>query len=176
MPKYVATPLGSSYGSVAAINANLAAIETAFQNTVSRDGSTPNAMGASFDMNGNDILNVNNIQVNTLTIGGGTIQSALDAAVVAATAAAGASAAAASVSEANAHGSATNAATSAVNADASAVAAAASASSASSSASSATNAAALALSYTSFGFGGTLLDLGFVTDATIYFPTDLGVL
>lgn len=42
---------------VAEINANSALIETAMENTVSLDGTTPNSMTADFDMNGNDILN-----------------------------------------------------------------------------------------------------------------------
>ena len=43
---------------VNAINANNATIETAFDNTLSRDGTQPNAMGASLDMNSNRILNL----------------------------------------------------------------------------------------------------------------------
>lgn len=41
-----------------AINNNSSAIETAFDNTISRDGSSPNAMGGSLDMNNNQILNL----------------------------------------------------------------------------------------------------------------------
>lgn len=40
------------------INNNWAAITTAFNNTISRDGSSPNEMSASFDMNSNRILNL----------------------------------------------------------------------------------------------------------------------
>lgn len=61
MPKFTATPLASSYGSVSAINTNLTDIETAFQNTLSRDGSTPNQMEANLDMNGFAILNASNV-------------------------------------------------------------------------------------------------------------------
>lgn len=43
---------------VAAINNNNSAIETALENTLSRDGSTPNTMGADLDMNSNQILNL----------------------------------------------------------------------------------------------------------------------
>ncbi len=43
---------------VNAINANNAATIAAMNNTLSRDGTTPNPMGASLDMNGNDILNL----------------------------------------------------------------------------------------------------------------------
>jgi hypothetical protein len=40
------------------INANNALIETALENTLSRDGTSPNAMGANLDMNSNRILNL----------------------------------------------------------------------------------------------------------------------
>jgi hypothetical protein len=43
------------------VNANNALIETALENTLSRDGTTPNFMDANFDMNGYDILNVGNL-------------------------------------------------------------------------------------------------------------------
>lgn len=43
---------------VAAINANSSAIVLAMENTLSRDGSTPNTMEADLDMNGNQIINL----------------------------------------------------------------------------------------------------------------------
>ncbi len=43
---------------VAAVNANNALIEAALENTISRDGTTPNAMTADLDMNSNRILNL----------------------------------------------------------------------------------------------------------------------
>ena len=52
------TDVTSGFGTAAVINANNAAIEAAFDNTLSRDGSTPNQMEASFDMNSNRILNL----------------------------------------------------------------------------------------------------------------------
>lgn len=54
----------------AAINANLYRIQEAFDNTVSRDGSTPNHMLADFDMNSNDILNAGVIQTDQLLVRG----------------------------------------------------------------------------------------------------------
>lgn len=39
------------------INNNFALVETAIENTLSRDGSTPNSMGAQLDMNSNKIIN-----------------------------------------------------------------------------------------------------------------------
>lgn len=55
------------------INDNNAAIESAFENTLSRDGSTPNSMEADLDMNSNDLLNVNEITTNTLTLSGNRV-------------------------------------------------------------------------------------------------------
>lgn len=43
---------------VAAINANNAKIVTAIDNTLSRDGTSPNTMGSSLDMNSNRIINL----------------------------------------------------------------------------------------------------------------------
>lgn len=43
---------------VGAINSNNTLIETAIDNTLSRDGSTPNQMGAQLDMNSNRIINL----------------------------------------------------------------------------------------------------------------------
>lgn len=54
------------------INTNFEAIQTALQDAISRSGATPNTMSADLDMNGNDILNVNAIQVEALTINGET--------------------------------------------------------------------------------------------------------
>lgn len=43
---------------VNAINANNAILTTAMDNTLSRDGTSPNQMGANLDMNSNQILNL----------------------------------------------------------------------------------------------------------------------
>jgi len=50
--------LQNENSAVANINANNTAIETALENTLSRDGTAPNQMGANFDMNSNRILNL----------------------------------------------------------------------------------------------------------------------
>lgn len=56
--------------SVPTINANNDRIEEALQNTLSRDGSTPNQMQADIDLNGNDLLNVRDLNVvRNLSIG-----------------------------------------------------------------------------------------------------------
>lgn len=84
----------------AAINSNYDKIEAAFNNTLSLDGSTPNAMSADFDMDGNDILNVGTIQATNIAIEGVDFNGSVAAAQAAATAAA-ASATAAATSESN---------------------------------------------------------------------------
>lgn len=48
----------SETSKVTAINANSAAIEAALENTLSRDGTTPNEMESDLDMNSNRILNL----------------------------------------------------------------------------------------------------------------------
>lgn len=48
------------------INNNNDLIETAFDNTFSRDGSTPNQMEADIDLNGNGLLNIGNISLNNI--------------------------------------------------------------------------------------------------------------
>ncbi len=48
---------------VTSLNNNNQKIEDAFENTLSRDGSTPNTMEADLDLNSNDVINVNEIGV-----------------------------------------------------------------------------------------------------------------
>lgn len=58
MAKLTLATLTSAYQAVPALNANNDLIEAAFENTLSRDGTTPNTMGAALDMNSNRILNL----------------------------------------------------------------------------------------------------------------------
>lgn len=58
MPKVVLNTISSGYGSVDALNDNFDIIEEGFDNTLSRDGSSPNEMAASLDMSGNHIINL----------------------------------------------------------------------------------------------------------------------
>ena len=51
----------SGFASITSLNANFVALRDAFDNTLSRDGSSPNTMSADIDLNGNDITNVNTI-------------------------------------------------------------------------------------------------------------------
>ena len=57
----------SGFASITSLNANFVALRDAFDNTVSRDGSSPNTMSADLDLNGNDITNVNTITDSTGT-------------------------------------------------------------------------------------------------------------
>jgi hypothetical protein len=58
------TTLTSGYASNTQLNNNFSELRDAFDNTLSLDGSTPNAMQADFDMNGYNILNADGIYVN----------------------------------------------------------------------------------------------------------------
>lgn len=53
--------LANTLSAKAALNDNFDKIEAAFDNTLSRDGSTPNQMEADIDLNSNDLLNVDRI-------------------------------------------------------------------------------------------------------------------
>ncbi len=57
MAKLTLTPITSAYQAITALNANNALIEAAMENTLSRDGTTPNTMSANLDINSYKILN-----------------------------------------------------------------------------------------------------------------------
>ncbi len=59
---------GAEASAIATINANGTLIEAALENTLSRDGTTPNTMAADIDMDGNDLLNIGtiNLQIGNL--------------------------------------------------------------------------------------------------------------
>lgn len=145
------TTIATGYYSRQALNANFENLQTGFDNTLSLDGSTPNAMSADLDMNGNSISNASSITINGEDVVATTAaallaaQTSLAAAQTAETNAE-ASEVASALSETNAATSETNASSSATAANTSAVNAATSEtnSSASASASSASAAAALA--------------------------------
>jgi hypothetical protein len=59
------TDLSNETSVVNNINNNNSSIETAMENTLSRDGTTPNTMEADFDMNGNRIINLPAASSNT---------------------------------------------------------------------------------------------------------------
>jgi chemotaxis protein histidine kinase CheA len=58
LAKVVLNTIGSRYGSIDALNANFAAIEEAFENTLSRDGTGPNALEANLDAGSYRIINL----------------------------------------------------------------------------------------------------------------------
>jgi hypothetical protein len=60
--------ISSGYASNTQLNNNFSALRTGFDNTLSLDGSTPNAMNADLDMNGNNILNASEVNVDSLYI------------------------------------------------------------------------------------------------------------
>lgn len=66
------TTIASGYYSRAALNANFEALNDAFDNTISRDGSTPNSIGGDLDLNGNEIINgigkFNNLYLNNALV------------------------------------------------------------------------------------------------------------
>lgn len=66
--------VSSGYQGTTTINSNFQALRDAFDNTISRDGSTPNAMDADLDMNSKDILNVKSLSVNGLFINGQVVE------------------------------------------------------------------------------------------------------
>jgi hypothetical protein len=58
MAKLTLTDITAGYALTTTINANNALVEAALENTLSRDGTAPNAMGAALDMNSNKIQNL----------------------------------------------------------------------------------------------------------------------
>lgn len=58
MAKLSLTDIAAGYALITTINANNTLLETALENTLSRDGTTPNTMSADLDMNSQDINNL----------------------------------------------------------------------------------------------------------------------
>lgn len=72
------TNITSGFASNTQLNNNFQLIRDAFDNTLSLDGSTPNAMNADLDLNGNSINNVDTLDVLTeLTLNGQVVTSVL---------------------------------------------------------------------------------------------------
>lgn len=109
------TTIASGYYSRQALNSNFQNLKDGFDNTLSLDGSTPNAMQADLDLNGNNIMGAAGLLIN-----GTDYLSDVEAAKAAALVAQ----AAAETAETNAGVSETNAASSATAASTSATAAA----------------------------------------------------
>jgi len=68
--KPTVTTLASGFNSTETLNANFENVKESFGNTLSLDGSTPNAMEASLDLNNNDIINAGVIGASSLVING----------------------------------------------------------------------------------------------------------
>ena len=70
MAKLTLNNLTSGFASTATLNANFDAIEAAIENTLSRNGTTPNQMQADLDMNSNSIINLASLDVASLMVNG----------------------------------------------------------------------------------------------------------
>lgn len=72
MAKYTPTLLSTTLSNSAAstINENLTNLSEAIENTLSRDGSTPNQMTSDIDLNNNDLLNVGTVDTENLILNG----------------------------------------------------------------------------------------------------------
>jgi len=64
------TNVTSGFSSTTALNANFTALQEAFDNTLSLDGSTPNALQSQLDLNNNSIINVDTVETDTLLLNG----------------------------------------------------------------------------------------------------------
>jgi len=66
--KLTTSTISGGFQTTSELNENFLAIITALENTLSRDGTTPNQMSADIDMNGNDLLNVGDIYIDGVNI------------------------------------------------------------------------------------------------------------
>jgi hypothetical protein len=86
------------------LNQNFTNVKTQFDNTLSLDGSLPNAMNADLDLNGNDLINGGTLSADDIVIGGTSIGTQVSNAAASATSAAtSASSASASATTATAY-------------------------------------------------------------------------
>ena len=60
--------ISSGYASQSQLNENFTNLNLALQNTLSLDGSAPNAMQGDLDLNDNDLLNVRAIYVDGINV------------------------------------------------------------------------------------------------------------
>lgn len=81
MPKLsladVSNITGQETSAINTLNNNFEAIEEAFDNTLSRDGTSPNTMLVDLDMNSKDVINVGTLVADYITVGGETLTSEL---------------------------------------------------------------------------------------------------
>lgn len=82
------TTIASGYYSRTALNDNFTNIDTAFENTLSLDGSTPNSLGADLDLNTNDILNAGVVNAADIVVAGNSVVASATASAASAASAA----------------------------------------------------------------------------------------
>lgn len=79
MARYTVTPISSltnESSAVNTLNTNFQSISDALELVLSRLGTAPNTMEADLDMNARDVINVGQVETDTLTIAGHTIDAA----------------------------------------------------------------------------------------------------
>lgn len=64
------TNVTSGFSSTIALNSNFTSLRDGFDNTLSLDGSTPNAMQTELDLANNNIINAGSVETDTLLLGG----------------------------------------------------------------------------------------------------------
>ena len=64
------TNVTSGFSSTIALNNNFTSLSDGFNNTLSLDGSTPNAMQTELDLANNNIINAGSVETDTLLLGG----------------------------------------------------------------------------------------------------------
>ena len=64
------TNVTSGFSSTIALNNNFTSLRDGFDNTLSLDGSTPNAMQTELDLANNNIINAGSVETDTLLLGG----------------------------------------------------------------------------------------------------------
>lgn len=64
------TTINSTNNTTSTLNANFAALRSAFTNTLSRNGAVPNTMLADLDLNSNDLLNIARLYTTQLYLNG----------------------------------------------------------------------------------------------------------
>lgn len=75
MAKLTLDDINTGYLSTTQLNQNFTDIETALENTLSRDGTSPNQMESDLDMNGSDVINVGTLSADDVLIAGQSLLS-----------------------------------------------------------------------------------------------------
>jgi len=71
--KATLTDISTGWASLSTLNGNFTALNDALDNTLSLDGSTPNAMTADLDMNSKDIINTGTVNTSALKLDGALV-------------------------------------------------------------------------------------------------------